>query len=87
MNFRGYESRKLYNLHSLTDLLSNGYEGSSYSVGCGVYVVIIGLILGIAGCFIDIMNKLNQQESMVKDLLPQMVLCNVFAGINHDFTV
>jgi len=30
MNFRGYESRKLYNLHSLTDLLSNGYEGSSY---------------------------------------------------------
>ena len=60
MNFRGYESRKLYNLHSLTDLLSNGYEGSSYSVGCGVYVVIIGLILGIAGCFIDIVKPFKK---------------------------
>ena len=38
MNFRGYESRKLHNLPFIvTDLLSNGYEGSSYSVGC-VYV-------------------------------------------------
>ena len=45
-----------YVYHNVSDLLSNGYEGSSYSVGCGVYVVIIGLILGIAGCFIDIMK-------------------------------
>lgn len=45
-----------YEHHTLTDLLSNGYNGNDYSIGIGVYVVIIGLIIAIAGCFIDILK-------------------------------
>lgn len=56
MNFRGYTSRNKYAVHSLTDLLSNGYQGDTYTVGIGVYVFAIGIILAIAGCFIDVMK-------------------------------
>ena len=81
MNFRGYESRKLYNLHSLTDLLSNGYEGSSYSVGCGVYVVIIGLILGIAGCFIDIMKYFKKDINVDSKYMTNSINRKVWSKI------
>ena len=36
-----------YVYHNISDLLSNGYNGNSYSVGSGVYVIIIGLIVGM----------------------------------------
>ena len=83
MNFRGYESRKLYNLHSLTDLLSNGYEGSSYSVGCGVYVVIIGLILGIAGCFIDIMKYFKKDINVDSKYMTYSIYRKVWSKIYY----
>ena len=83
MNFRGYESRKLYNLHSLTDLLSNGYEGSSYSVGCGVYVVIIGLILGIAGCFIDIMKYFKKDINVDSKYMTNSINRKVWSKIYY----
>ena len=84
MNFRGYESRKLYNLHSLTDLLSNGYEGSSYSVGCGVYVVIIGLILGIAGCFIDIMKYFKKDINVDSKYITKYIIRSpYYVGLLH----
>ena len=37
-------------------LLSNGYNGNSYSVGSGVYVIIIGLIVAIVGVFWDVVK-------------------------------
>ena len=83
MNFRGYESRKHYNLHSLTDLLSNGYEGSSYSVGCGVYVVIIGLILGIAGCFIDIMKYFKKDINVDSKYMTNSINRKVWSKIYY----
>ena len=83
MNFRGYESRKLYNLHSLIDLLSNGYEGSSYSVGCGVYVVIIGLILGIAGCFIDIMKYFKKDINVDSKYMTNSINRKVWSKIYY----
>ena len=42
--------------HSLTDLLSNGYNGNSYHIGCGLIVLVIGVVIAIAGCFIDVMK-------------------------------
>lgn len=42
--------------HSLTDLLSNGYNGNSYHIGCGLIVLAIGVVIAIAGCFIDVVK-------------------------------
>ena len=46
--------------HSLTDLLSNGYNGNSYHIGCGLIVLAIGVVIAIAGCFIDIMKPFKK---------------------------
>ena len=45
-----------YVYHNISDLLSNGYNGNSYSVGSGVYVIIIGLIVAIVGVFWDVVK-------------------------------
>lgn len=83
MNFRGYTSRKSYNLHSLTDLLSNGYEGSSYAIGMGVFIVAIGLILGIAGCFIDIMKYFKKDLNVDAKYLTNSINKNIWAKIYY----
>ena len=46
--------------HSLTDLLSNGYHGNSYHIGCGLIVLVIGVVIAIAGCFIDVMKPFKK---------------------------
>ena len=46
--------------HSLTDLLSNGYNGNSYHIGCGLIVLAIGVVIAIAGCFIDVMKPFKK---------------------------
>lgn len=56
VNFRHYASKSRYDVRSLTDLLSNGYEGESFVIGCGVFIVAIGIIIAIAGVFIDVMK-------------------------------
>lgn len=58
VNFRGYYGRNKYDIYSLTNLLSsgNGSDDAKYVLGLGVYVLIVGYILAIAGCFIDIMK-------------------------------
>lgn len=83
INFRGYTSRKSYNLHSLTDLLSNGYEGSSYAIGMGVFIVAIGLILGIAGCFIDIMKYFKKDLNVDAKYLTNSINKNIWAKIYY----
>ena len=42
--------------HSLTDLLSNGYNGNSYHIGCGLIVLAIGVVIAFEGCFIDVVK-------------------------------
>lgn len=83
MNFRGYLSRKQYNLHSLTDLLSNGYDGSSYAIGMGVFVVAIGLILGIAGCFIDILKYFKKDVTVDTKYMTNSINKNIWAKIYY----
>ena len=46
--------------HSLTDLLSNGYNGNSYHIGCALIVLVIGVVIAIAGCFIDVMKPFKK---------------------------
>ena len=46
--------------HSLTDLLSNGYNGNSYHIGCGLIVLSIGVVIAIAGCFIDVVKPFKK---------------------------
>ena len=46
--------------HSLTDLLSNGYNGNSYHIGCGLIILAIGVVIAIAGCFIDVMKPFKK---------------------------
>ena len=46
--------------HSLTDLLSNGYNGTSYHIGCGLIVLAIGVVIAIAGCFIDVVKPFKK---------------------------
>lgn len=41
---------------TLMDVLNNGYDGNSYYLGAGVYVMIIGLIVAIVGVFIDVLK-------------------------------
>ena len=58
INFRAYTGRKSFSVVSLTNLLSQG----DYAVGCGLFIVIIGLIIGVAGCFFDIMKYLDRKS-------------------------
>ena len=46
--------------HSLTDLLSNGYNGNSYHIGCGLIILAIGVVIAIAGCFIDVVKPFKK---------------------------
>ena len=46
--------------HSLTDLLSNGYNFNSYHIGCGLIVLAIGVVIAIAGCFIDVVKPFKK---------------------------
>lgn len=46
--------------HSLTDFLSNGYNGNSYHIGCGLIVLAIGVVIAIAGCFIDVVKPFKK---------------------------
>ena len=45
-----------YVYHNVSDLLSNGYGGNTYSIGSGVYVIILGLIVAIIGVFWDVVK-------------------------------
>ena len=45
---------------NLTDILSNGYNGNSYHIGCGFVVLAIGIVIAVAGCFIDIVKPFKK---------------------------
>ena len=83
MNFRGYTGRKSFTLRSLTDLLSNGADGSTYTIGLGVYAIVIGLILGIAGCFYDIMKLFKKDLGVDAKYLTNSLNKNIWATIYY----
>lgn len=45
---------------NLLDLLSNGYNNHPYHIGCGIIVLVIGVVIAIAGCFIDVMKPFKK---------------------------
>ena len=46
--------------HILLVLLSNGYNNHPYHIGCGIIVLVIGVVIAIAGCFIDVMKPFKK---------------------------
>ena len=48
---------------NLPDILSNGYNGNSYHIGCGFVVLAIGIVIAVAGCFIDIVKPFQERSS------------------------
>ena len=79
INFREYTGRKSYSVVSLTNLLSQG----DYAVGCGLFVVIIGLIIGVAGCFFDIMKYFKKENNVDAKYLTNSINKNIWAKIYY----
>lgn len=69
MDFRLYASRNSYEVFKLTDLLSK----PEYTVGAGTYVFILGIIVAIAGCFIDIMKYFKKDLGVDKRFLTNSI--------------
>ncbi len=63
-DFRHYANKNNYSVRSLTELLANGNDGESFVIGCGVFVVAIGIIMAIAGVFIDIMKYFKKDNGV-----------------------
>lgn len=83
MDFKHFASRKSFTLHSLTDLLSNGSSDGSYQIGLGVWVIAIGLILGIVGCFFDIMKYFKKDIKVDAKYLTNSINKNIWAKVYY----
>jgi putative aldouronate transport system permease protein len=81
VNFRGYTGRNKYTLHKLTDLLSNGNGDYSYGIGCGMWVIIIGTIIAIAGCFFDVLKYFKKDLGVDKRFLSNSINQSVWTKI------
>ena len=79
INFRAYTGRKSFSVVSLTNLLSQG----DYAVGCGLFIVIIGLIIGVAGCFFDIMKYFKKENHVDAKYLTNSINKNIWAKIYY----
>ena len=80
-NFRHYYSKKSFEVHSLTDLLSNGYEGESFVIGCGTYILAIGIIIAIVGVFIDVMKYFKKDNGVDAKYLSNSINKSVLTKI------
>lgn len=83
MDFRHYESRKIFTKSTLLNLLSNGSDFGSYAVGFGVIVVIIGFILAIIGCFFDVMKYFKKDINVDTKYLSNSLNKNIWARIYY----
>ena len=88
ISFVGFEfvyhkNRMIKSNHMLTDLLSNGRDGETYAIGCGVFVIVIGAIIGIAGTFIDIMKFFVKESSVDKRFLSNSINKSIWTKINY----
>ncbi|MBQ4283236.1 MAG: ABC transporter permease subunit [Lachnospira sp.] len=55
-DFRHYSKRNKFTIVRLMDLIQNGSGEDSYAIGFGVIVMAIGIIMAVAGVFIDVMK-------------------------------
>ena len=83
VKFRGYTGRDKYSVYSLTDLLSNGNGEDKFIVGCGLFVIIIGIAIAIAGCFIDIMKYFKKDLAVDKRFLSNSINRSIWTKIYY----
>ena len=83
VKFRGYTGRNKYSVYSLTDLLSNGNGEDKFVVGCGLFVIIIGIVLAIVGCFIDIMKYFKKDLAVDKRFLSNSINRSIWTKIYY----
>ena len=83
VKFRGYTGRNKYSVYSLTDLLSNGNGEDKFVVGCGLFVIIIGIAIAIAGCFIDIMKYFKKDLAVDKRFLSNSINRSIWTKIYY----
>ena len=83
VKFRGYTGRNKYSVYSLTDLLSNGNGEDKFVVGCGLFVIIIGIVIAIAGCFIDIMKYFKKDLAVDKRFLSNSINRSIWTKIYY----
>ena len=83
VKFRGYTGRDKYSVYSLTDLLSNGNGEDKFVVGCGLFVIIIGIAIAIAGCFIDIMKYFKKDLAVDKRFLSNSINRSIWTKIYY----
>lgn len=81
VNFRCYSGRNKFVTYSLTDLLSNGSGDNKYAIGCGMFVIIIGVIVAIAGCFFDIVKYFKKDLGVDKRFLSNSINQSVWTKI------
>lgn len=81
--FRRYLSKNNYSTKSLTTLLSSGDGDNSYAIGCGLIIVIIGLILAIAGAFIDIMKYFKKERGVDTKYLSNSINKSIWTKIYY----
>jgi len=73
-------STKPFILHNLTDLLA---DKQIYAVGAGVYVIFIGVIIAIAGCFFDIMKYFKKEIKVDPRYLSNSLNKNIWTKIKN----
>jgi len=76
-----YVSKKApFILHNLTDLLS---DHQAYAIGLGVYVIIIGLIIAIVGCFFDVAKYFKKEIKVDPKYMSNSMNKNIWAKIKN----
>ena len=68
---------------NLTDILSNGYNGNSYHIGCGFVVLAIGIVIAVAGCFIDIMKYFKKDINVDSKYMTNSINRKVWSKIYY----
>ncbi len=81
VNFRHYANKNRFDVRSLTDLLANGHGEDKYIIGCGVFVVAIGVIVAIAGVFIDVMKYFKKDKGVDARYLSNSINKSVWTKI------
>ncbi len=82
-DFRFYESRKIFHIRDLMDMLANGADDYQYKIGLGVYVLAVGLVLAIVGCFIDIMKYFKKDIKVDAKYLTNSINRSIKAKIYY----
>ncbi len=83
LQFRHYKGRTTYDVVSLTDLLSNGSGTDTYTLGLGFYVLVIGMILAVAGCFFDVLKYFKKESKVDKRFLSNSINKSVWTKIRY----